>query len=390
MAIPHSRTRHSVRNVRAGFTTLELLIAMSVTLVIVAIAAPLYSAQTRAVNTTAGRTDATRSANFGVDAIEQDLRNTGVGAYDGQPAIVRAATDAVSFNANMVTARLNDLVAVFFDPDADSTALGSLTTATSVTLPNSATTYPAASYLSNAETISYYVKSDTGTSPISGGQRVVLYRRVNRMPEEIIARNLIQTSTLPVFQYFRRSPAGVLSEVPGAALPVFHSVPRHGAAADTGTAATIDSISVVKVNLIAMFRDARGATEIDTVQRNIRIANQGLLQRAQCGELPIVPGVPVLSIQVLGGLNAVRLVWSASTDELSGERDVEMYAVYRRVFGSADWGEPMANVPGAGVATIQYTDNTVVPGVRYDYAISALDCTPAPSALTAASNILVP
>jgi hypothetical protein len=67
-----------------------------------------------------------------------------------------------------------------------------------------------------------------------------------------------------------------------------------------------------------------------------------------------------------------------------------MYAVYRRVFGSLDWGEPLTNVPGAGIATLQYTDNTVFPATRYEYAISALDCTPAPSALTAASNILVP
>jgi type II secretory pathway pseudopilin PulG len=375
---------------RAGFTTLELLVAMSVTLIIIAIAAPIYRAQTKAVSNTAGRTDATRSANFGVDAIEQDLRNTGVGVYDGQPLIVRGAIDAVSFNANMVTARTNDLVAVFYDPDADSTSLGALSPGTSVTLPNSAYTYPAATYNSNAETISYYVKSDTGASPIVGGQRVVLYRRVNRMPEEIIARNLIQTSTMPVFRYYRRSLAGVLSEVTGASLPMLHSVPKHAAAADTGAAATIDSIAVVKVSLIAMYKDPRGTTVIDTVQRNVRIANSGLLQRAQCGEIPLVPGAPTLSIVLLGGINAVKLVWAASSDEIAGERDVEMYAVYRRVVGTPDWGEPLANVPGAGVATLQYTDNTVNPTVQYEYAISALDCTPAPSGLTAPTTILVP
>ena len=387
--MPAFNVRRAAGGRRAGFTTLELLIAMSVTLIIVAIAAPIYSAQTKAVNNTAGRTDATRSANFGVDAIEQDLRNTGVGVFDGQPLIVRGAIDAVSFNANMVTARTNDLVAVFFDPDADSTSLGALNPGTSVTLPNSAVTYPGASYISNAETISYYVKSDTGVSPITGGQRVILYRRVNRMPEEIIARNLIQTSGTPAFRYYRRSLAGVLSEVT-TGLPIYHSVPKHGAAADTGSAATIDSIAVVRVSLIAMYKDPRGGTVLDTVQRNIRIANTGLLQRAQCGEIPLVPGTPVLTIVPLGGLNAVKIVWAASSDELTGERDVEMYAVYRRIFGAVDWGEPLTNVPGAGIATLQYTDNTVAPATRYEYAISALDCTPAPSGLTAASNILVP
>lgn len=384
------RPQRTMRAIPSGFTTLELLVAMSVTLVIVALAAPLYRAQTSAVNTTAGRTDATRSASFAVDAMDQDLRNTGVGVFDGQPLIVRAATNAVTFNANMVTARLNDLVAVFHDPDADSTALGSLNTSTSVTLPNSAVTYPSASYVSNAETISYYVRSDTGLSPLPDGQRVVLFRRVNRMPEEIIARNLVTTPAMPVFRYLRRSAAGVLSEFPAAAMPLLHSVSRHGAAADTGAVAGVDSVSVVRVSLIAFYRDARGQTILDTVQRNIRIANQGLLQRAQCGEVPIVPGVPALNIVLQGGLNAVRLVWTASTDELTGERDVEMYAIYRRVFGSADWGEPLTNVPGSGIATLQYIDDTALAGTRYDYAMSALDCTPAPSALTAASNILVP
>ncbi len=387
MRLPHVRSEPAAR---PGFTIIELLIAMSVTLVIVAVAAPLYTAQTRSVNNTAGRTDATRSANFAIDAIEQDLRNTGVGAYDGQPMLLRAANDAVSFNANMVTARTNDIVSVFYDPDADSTALGSLTPSSSVTLPNSSTTYPTASYVSNAETISYYVRSDTGTSPIVGGQRVILYRRVNRMAEEIIARNLIQTSTAPVFRYFKKSADGVTSEVTGAGLPLYHAASKHGAAADTGTVAVIDSVASVRLNLISMYRDPRGSVVIDTVQRSIRIANQGLLQRAQCGENPLVPGTPVLSIQLVGGFAAVRLTWNASGDELTGERDVEMYTVYRRLFGAVDWTEPLANIPGAGTATLSFTDSSVFPGARYEYAISALDCTPAPSSLTAAVNILVP
>ncbi len=384
------RTGPRAATVRAGFTVIELMIAMVVTLVIVAIAAPLYRAQTRAVSNTAGRTDATRSATFAVDAIEQDLRNTGVGAYDGQPMLVRAAIDAVSFNANMVTARTNDIVSVFYDPDADSTALGSLTPSTSVTLPNSSTTYPSTSYVSNAETISYYVRSDTGASPIAGGQRVVLYRRVNRMPEEVIARNLIQTSTSPVFRYFKRSLAGVLIEVPAGSLPIFHSTPKHGAAADTGATAVIDSIAVVRLSLISMYKDPRGSTSIDTVTRSIRIANQGLLQRAQCGENPLPPGGPTLTTPLVGGFYAVKLVWAVSGDELTGERDVEMYTVYRRLFGATDWGEPIANVPGTGTTTANFVDNTVVSTVRYEYALGALDCTPATSPLSSITNILVP
>lgn len=371
-------------------TTIELLVAITITLIIIAVVAPLYRAQTSSVSKTAGRTDATRSATFAVDAIEQDLRNAGVGVFDGQPLLVRGSTNALTFNANMVTARVNDLVAVFYDPDADQAALGALTPATQVTLPNSAIVWPTVTYNSNAESISYYTRPDTGVSPIAGGTRVVLYRRVNRQAEEVIARNIVQTSAFPVFRYYKRSLAGVLIEMTGAAIPLYHSVARHGVAADTGTAAAIDSVAVVRLSVISMYKDQRSNAVVDTVQRNIRIANQGLLQRAQCGEVPLTPGVPLTNLTVIATLPAVRLVWTASNDELTGERDVEMYAVYRRVNGTVDWGEPLTNVPGAGVATLIYVDNTVEPGIRYDYAISALDCTPAPSALTAFSTILVP
>lgn len=375
---------------RRGFTTIELIVAMSVTLVLIALAAPLYRAQSRAVSVTSGRTDATRSSVFAADAVDQDLRNTGVGVFDGQPLLVRAATDAISFNANMVTARTGDLVAVFHDPDADSSALGALSPGTQVTLPNSNVLYPTASYVSNAETISYYAVPDTGTAPVLGASMYTLRRKVNRQAEEIVARNLMRFTGQPIFRYFKRGTDGVLAEIPAQQLPLVHTSPKHSAAADTGTAARIDSVAIVRLNLISVYNDSRGGSVIDTLQRNVRLANQGLLQRSQCGEIPLVPGTPAATLSLLGGLNAVRLTWSASIDEVSGERDVEMYALYRRVFGTADWREPLANVPGAGVTTLTYTDNTVMPATRYEYAISALDCTPAPSALTATANILVP
>jgi hypothetical protein len=217
-----------------------------------------------------------------------------------------------------------------------------------------------------------------------------LRRKVNRQAEEIVARNLMRYTGQPIFRYFKRASNGVVSEIPLAQLPLMHAVPRHGTAADTGSAALIDSVASVRLTLISVYKDPRGGAVIDTLQRNVRLANQGLLQRSQCGDVPLVPGTPTLSITLISGLSAVRVIWAASIDELSGERDVEMYAIYRRLVGNPDWGEPLANVPGAGLATLNYTDNTVLPALRYEYAISALDCTPAPSALTAISSILIP
>jgi type II secretory pathway pseudopilin PulG len=388
----HTRYRvaDNMRTLRAGFTTLELLIAMSVTLVLISLAAPLYRMQSKAVGSTAGRTDATRSATFAADAMEQDLRNTGVGVFDGQPLIVRAAGDAVTFNANMVTARTNDLVSVFYDPDADSAALGVLRPSGAITLPNSNTNYPSVRYNSNAETISYYVTQDSGVAPVAGATMYRLMRKVNRLPPEIIARNVMRIGSEPILRYFRRGLSGALSEIPSNSLPVFHQAARHGSTLDTGSTAVIDSISVVRVTLVHVFKDPRGGSVIDTLQRNIRIANSGLLVRAQCGEAPIEPGTPTAIIQTVSGVPWVRLSWPASTDELTGERDVEMYAVYRRPQGSTDWGEPYANVPGAGLATLTFQDNAVVSGNVFEYAVAALDCTPAPSPLSPLVTIPVP
>lgn len=363
---------------------------MTVTLVLIALAAPLYRAQTRAVGSTSGRTDATRSASFAADAIDQDLRNTGVGVFDGQPLVVRTAGDAISFNANMVTSRTGDMVAVFYDPDADSTALGALSTSTVITLPNSTTNYPTATYVSNAETISYYAVSDTGRAPVSGATMYSLRRKVNRQADEVIARNLMRLSGEPIFRYFKRAGDGTVSEIPATQLPLFHGASRHGSTADTGVVARIDSIAIVRLNLVSVYKDPRGGYVIDTLQRSVRLANQGLQQRSQCGDAPLAPAGPVLSLVLVAGRSAVRLRWSASPDESGGERDVEMYAIYRRIYGALDWSEPLANVPGAGTATLSYTDDGVMSGTRYEYAVSALDCTPAPSALTATVNIHLP
>jgi type II secretory pathway pseudopilin PulG len=383
--------QHSQQSgLRAGFTTVELIIAMVVTLVLLGLSAPMYRSQSGAIKNTSGRMDAARSAAYSSDAIEQDLRNAGVGAFDGQPFLVRVADNALSFNADMVTARDNDPIAVFYDPSADSVAVASLRPTAPITLPNSAQTYPAVGYLSNAETINYFITPDTAPSPISGTTLGALYRKVNTMPAQLVSRSIVLYPSDPIFRYFKRSPSGVLSEVSPAALPQYHSAHRHGAQADTGAGAAIDSIAMVSIKLVTVYANPRGGYSVDTLQRNVRIANQGLLQRAQCGESPLAPGTPTAVTQMLSGRRVVRLQWPASGDELYGERDVEMYAVYRRELGAAVWGEPLANVPGAGVATLSFIDTDVESGTTYQYAVSALDCTPAPSVFTSFVAILVP
>ena len=83
---------------RAGFSMIEMIFAVSITVLVFSIAIPFFQAQTRALDAGAGRLDAFQSARYAVARIEADLRSAG--GEVGQPLIVQAAPFAIAFNAN--------------------------------------------------------------------------------------------------------------------------------------------------------------------------------------------------------------------------------------------------------------------------------------------------
>lgn len=88
--------RRSMR--RGGFTIVEMIFAVSITVLVFSIAVPFFRAQTRAMDAGAGRMDAFQSARYAVWRIEADLRTAG--GDIGQPVIVQAAPFAIAFNAD--------------------------------------------------------------------------------------------------------------------------------------------------------------------------------------------------------------------------------------------------------------------------------------------------
>jgi Tfp pilus assembly protein PilW len=77
---------------------IEMIFAVSITVLVFSIAIPFFRAQTRAMDAGAGKLDAFQSARYAVARIENDLRFAG--GEVGQPVIVQAAPFAISFNAD--------------------------------------------------------------------------------------------------------------------------------------------------------------------------------------------------------------------------------------------------------------------------------------------------
>ncbi len=183
------------------------MLAVTLMLLVFAMSFPLFRSQLRAMGSTAGRADAQQNVRFAITTLDRQLRVAGAGLPSQQPMIVQATPYAITFNADLATrdtvAESDPYGAVYVDPDLPSGSTMSMTPSLQITLPLSSVTWPTTTYyrgsgpLSAAETISFWVAIDN--SPGSNG-RYALYRRVNAMPIDTIARGLVMDTT-PPFTY---------------------------------------------------------------------------------------------------------------------------------------------------------------------------------------------
>lgn len=396
---------------RPGLTLGELLVTLAVTAVIFGAAIPFLTLQARSVTRQAGRLESQLNVRFGVSAIDRDLRAAGVGVVDAQPMLVEADGRALTLNANLVSrTRFYDRAtglpaaagtgpsagayddAVNLDPDAPDGAVGVLTRAGRVALPATGIAYPDCTYVqgggastfSRAETVSFFVRRDsTSTRP----DQYVLFRRVNALAPEVLARGLVLAPGEAVFSYFQLNATGQQVPVPADSLPLVHRAAMHGSPADTGRGAMTDAVRYVRVRLVGRAVDRRtGRQSLDTVQASVRLMNAGLMRRATCGEAPLFggtftatdPGAPTPQ---------VRLTWTPASDERGGERDVERYLVFRRLATDPPgFGEPLLSVGvDATTAAYQYVDTQVLPATAYVYGLAAQDCNPLNSPIAQAA-----
>lgn len=364
---------------RDAFTLVEMMLAISIMLIVFAIAVPVFRTQLRAMGSHAGRMDAQQNVRFAVSTLDRELRVAGAGVPDRQPFIVQADPFAITINADLATrdtaAEGDAFGAVYYDPDLPGGATMSLTPASAIMLPLSSVAYPTTTYYrgsgpqSAAETISFWVAPDGGSG--SHG-RYALYRRVNALPVDTLARGLILDPATPPFTYVAADPAsGALLPVPLASLPAFH-VQQHGAPDDTGRSAITDAIRSVRVHLVGSYIERDGSVSRRVADSDIRLLNAGLLNHATCGDAPVF-GSSVNATYLSGATRQIVVSWGRAVDESGGERDVEKYVIYRRPASATAFDEPIASIP-AGQASYQFADTQIASGDRWVYAVAATDC----------------
>lgn len=381
--------------VRRGFTFIEVIISMSLMLAVIGMSTQLFRRQSNAVSTQAGRLDAQQNSRFAIGNLDRELRMAGGGVADKQPMLVMAGATALTFNADLVALDTGDLAAVYINADADSDAVNVMRTTSKITLPGTSKLYPDTTYTQNdgvrsfAETISYWLSRD---STSTRNNEYILFRRANARPPRVVARGIIYNAGDTIFRYYKPDTSGVMVPISGALLPLIHTAPIHGTQADTGKSALTDSVRQVRVQFTSVFHDPRTKQDVmRRMQTTIRLMNAGLIQHTTCGNAPL--GVtPTATVTPANGTTVlqtyVTIGWARSIDEVAGEKDVERYAIFRRL-STATFDVPFASVP-AGQANYSFTDTDLVSGASYVYGVTALDCTPLPSPMSSTSTVVIP
>ncbi|HYD52069.1 MAG TPA: hypothetical protein VEA99_05560 [Gemmatimonadaceae bacterium] len=381
-----------IRRSRAGFTIIELLLAMTMLLAVMGAGLSLYQRQSTTMAQQSRRLDALSNAYYATGAIERELRIAGVGLSPGQPVLVAATRMSVVFNTNLV-ATTDTADAVYVNADADPATIDAWPQSRRLPVPgHPSDLYPDTTHrydgatISRAETIAFWFSRDS-TAP--DPTEHVLFRRVNDARPEVVAKGILIAATDTVFEYFRADTLGRLTSISPASLPLSHAAAMHGSDQDVGAFATVDSIRMVRIRLRAVTRTARMAPSVRRAETVVRILNAGLESAATCGQSPL-PVSAAASIVMEGSTPTAQVTWSTSIDETSGERDVSRYVIFRRIPGSTAWDDLLTSIPAGGGPNYSYTDANVRSGQRWQYGVAAQDCSPANSPVAATASLVVP
>lgn len=385
-----------------GMTLIEMLVALTLTLLVFSAALGFLRQQGQAFDLGMDQMMVLQNHRYTVDVLEKDLRTVGSGVPDRQPFLVYAGSNVIAFNADYTTNTPDqDRVAIYVDTAAPAEAVSALTRERAYDLPETSFTYPGVTYYeaedvpSPAETIIFFFRPDSSTTRIDD---FVLLRKVNDLPEEAVARNLLRTRDgdrlLPFFQYFEVPDAqsADIRSVPAAVLPLMHSIPAHGSAADTadtGEAARVDLIRGARVNFTATNGHTGVKEQTQEVSRLIQFPNAGLRSLNTCGAAPLL-GTELKARHEYNednGRHSVKLSWDPALDEGEGERDIVRYVIWRSET-NGEWGNPYTSIP-SGESSYFWPDRNVVENARYWYALAAQDCTPTLSAFVIAGPVRI-
>jgi prepilin-type N-terminal cleavage/methylation domain-containing protein len=373
-----------------GMTLIEIMIAMTVFLIVLAGVVKAIGGQSQGFRKGGEELGILQNLRYGIDQVEQDLRLAGANVANRQPIVVYAGPSAFAFNADIVSNVVGDISAVYIDPSAATGEVSAWSLATATTIPGSSPsfTYPKADYPNSpAETVMVWFQTDTETSR---NDDYMLMRRVNTRPAEVLMRNILQPATGNFFRYYYNNVPAVgnptLDTVPTAWYPLSHSAGVHGSLPDTGTVARIDLVRATEMRYRVTNGKSGTSERIRSATALLVMPNSGFKKLSTCGDNPLFNN-PVTAVW---SAPKITLTWARSVDELSGESDVIRYVIWRRVGTSGPWGDPYKSLASSGVAIYTDDDTQVTSGVQYQYAVAAQDCTPAFSVQSVSNAVTVP
>lgn len=385
-------TRHE-----EGFTLIEMLITMIILVAVMGATVSFFRSQNQSFLDASRRLDALQNARFAISQVERELRTLGAGVAGQQPMMVYGAADVVAFNTDYVENDSTDFRwAVYYNPNVNNNAVVAWLQTAAATLPNTSFTYPPTTYrqgngaVSPAETHIFWLALDASTARTDD---YILYERTNDQPAEIVSQNILAMGTKPFFEYFlaRRLTTGAdtLLLTPSSLIPLIR-IPLTGSmtGTDSANATRPDSIQAVRMN----FRVTNGLTGTDErirdVSSMVALPNNGMPSASICGRSPFPAGTLSAVQDTIPGSGRVVLSWASSPDQEAGETDVWQYVIYRKLAGAPLWEDPIMNL-GKTVAAVSYTlvIGGNVPGVNYDFGVSAQDCTPAMSTMVQSSVV---
>lgn len=377
-----------------GMSLIEVMIAMTVFLIVLAGVMQAIGGQSKGFRRGGDELGILQNLRYGVDQIDQDLRIAGANVPSRQPIVVYAGPNSVAINSDIVSNVAGDISAVYVDVDALAGEVSAWTVAGATAIPGSSPgfIYPLADYVNSpGETVTFWFTADAETSRTDD---FMLVRQVNHQPQEVLMRNVLAPSTGNFFKYYYlNAPLGVnatLDSVPTAWGTLAHTAPQHGQLPDTGVVSRIDLVRTVEVNY--RVTNGRSGTEerIRNTRATLAMPNTSAKKLTTCGDTPIFGQAVTATYMPLLNPAAVNVTWNKSVDETSGELDVIRYLVWRRVGGVGPWGDPYTSIASSGAASYTFTDPAITALTSYQYAVAAQDCTPALSPQSLSNLVDVP
>jgi prepilin-type N-terminal cleavage/methylation domain-containing protein len=380
------------RRATAGFSLIELLIAMTMLVGVMGATYAMFKSQSVSFRQNTRRFDLVQNTRSSIELGERVIRTMGAGVTGQQPMLVYGANSVLAFNTDYIERDTVDMRwAAYWNPDVPLTESVTWDAASATPIPNSSPsyTYPGETYrmgngaLSPAETYMLYFSLDSDT-PRSDDY--ALWQRVNAGTPEVLARNILPAADgSPFFRYLlhRVLPTGdTLLTASGGLLPLIRRQLVAGiSSSDSAAYVRPDSVRAVQMNY-QVTNGLVGAEErVRSVTTTIETPNNGVALPTVCGRLPLPPA-GFAAIDPGDGSGTIQLTWNRSPDQDSGEQDVLQYIIWRRLSTTPLFSEPLL-VTVAEQTVTSYTTDVLghTPGTTYVFAIAAQDCTPSLSSV---------